>query len=61
MAEKIVVIPTYKEKENVSAILHSIFDLQQDFHVIVIDDGSPDWNSPNCERSATKIPGTIIY
>lgn len=42
MAEKIVVIPTYNEKENISAILHSIFDLQQDFHVIVIDDGSPD-------------------
>jgi dolichol-phosphate mannosyltransferase len=42
MAEKIVVIPTYNEKENISAILHTIFDLQQEFHVIVIDDGSPD-------------------
>src|SRR5678809_1543145 len=42
MAEKIVVIPTYNEKENISAILLSIFDLQQEFHVIVIDDGSPD-------------------
>jgi dolichol-phosphate mannosyltransferase len=40
--EKLVVIPTYNEKENISAILHAIFDLQQDFHVIVIDDGSPD-------------------
>jgi dolichol-phosphate mannosyltransferase len=40
--EKIVVIPTYKEKENISAILHAIFALQQDFHVIVIDDASPD-------------------
>jgi dolichol-phosphate mannosyltransferase len=42
MAEKIVVIPTYNEKENISAIMHTIFDLQQEFHVIVIDDGSPD-------------------
>jgi dolichol-phosphate mannosyltransferase len=42
MGEKIVVIPTYNEKENISAILHAIFKLQQDFHVIVIDDGSPD-------------------
>jgi len=40
--EKIVVIPTYNEKENISAILHAIFNLQQDFHVIVIDDASPD-------------------
>ena len=40
--EKIVVIPTFNEKENISNILHAIFNLQQDFHVIVIDDGSPD-------------------
>jgi len=40
--EKIVIIPTYNEKENISAILKAIFDLQQDFHVLVIDDGSPD-------------------
>jgi dolichol-phosphate mannosyltransferase len=40
--EKIVIIPTYNEKENISAILNSIFNLQQDFHVLVIDDGSPD-------------------
>jgi len=43
--EKIVIIPTYNEKENISAILHSIFNLQQDFHVMVIDDGSPDGTS----------------
>ena len=40
--EKIVIIPTYNEKENISLILHNIFDLHQDFHVMVIDDGSPD-------------------
>jgi dolichol-phosphate mannosyltransferase len=43
--EKIVIIPTYNEKENISAILHSIFNLHQDFHVMVIDDGSPDGTS----------------
>ena len=42
MPEKIVIIPTYNEKENIAAIIHSIFNLQQDFHVMVIDDGSPD-------------------
>lgn len=40
--EKIVIIPTYNEKENISNILHAVFGLQQDFHVLVIDDGSPD-------------------
>ncbi|MCU7550793.1 polyprenol monophosphomannose synthase [Chitinophagaceae bacterium LB-8] len=40
--EKLVIIPTYNEKENIEAILQAIFDLKQDFHVLVIDDGSPD-------------------
>lgn len=40
--EKLVVIPTYNEKENISNILHAIFNLNENFHVLVIDDGSPD-------------------
>lgn len=48
--EKLVIIPTYNEKENIEAILRAIFDLQQDFHVLVIDDGSPD-GTANIVRS----------
>jgi dolichol-phosphate mannosyltransferase len=40
--EKLVIIPTYNEKENIEAILKAVYSLQQDFHVLVIDDGSPD-------------------
>ncbi|MGE5521052.1 MAG: polyprenol monophosphomannose synthase [Candidatus Dadabacteria bacterium] len=40
--EKLVIIPTYNEKENIATILQAIWDLDQDFHVLVIDDGSPD-------------------
>ena len=40
--EKIVIIPTYNEKDNIANILQAIFSLQQQFHVLVIDDGSPD-------------------
>ena len=40
--EKLVIIPTYNEKENIEAILQAVFNLKQDFHVLVIDDGSPD-------------------
>jgi dolichol-phosphate mannosyltransferase len=40
--EKIVIIPTYNEKENIAAILAAVFGLQKGFHVLVIDDGSPD-------------------
>jgi len=40
--EKLVVIPTYNESENIANILHAIFNLNEGFHVLVIDDGSPD-------------------
>jgi dolichol-phosphate mannosyltransferase len=60
MAEKIVVIPTYNEKENISAILHSILDLQQDFHVIVIDDGSPDGTAQIVKDLQLKFPGQLF-
>lgn len=42
LLEKIVIIPTYNEKENIANILEAIFSLNQGFHVLVIDDGSPD-------------------
>lgn len=40
--KKIVLIPTYNEKENVTAILHAVLGLSSDFHVLIIDDNSPD-------------------
>lgn len=40
--EKIVIIPTYNESENIAAILTAVFSLNQHYHVLVIDDGSPD-------------------
>ncbi|WP_018612019.1 polyprenol monophosphomannose synthase [Segetibacter koreensis] len=40
--EKIVIIPTYNEKENIANILEAIFSLQLGYHVLIIDDSSPD-------------------
>jgi dolichol-phosphate mannosyltransferase len=40
--EKIAIIPTYNEKENIAAIVEAIFSLNQDYHVLIIDDSSPD-------------------
>ena len=40
--DKLVIIPTYNEKENVQNILEAVFELQGDFHVLIVDDGSPD-------------------
>ena len=41
-SDSIVIIPTYNEKENIEKIIHAIFSLEKRFHILVIDDGSPD-------------------
>ena len=40
--DKLVIIPTYNEKENIQAIINAVMELPLDFHVLIIDDGSPD-------------------
>lgn len=42
MSESIVLIPTYNEKENIEAIIRAVFALSVPFHILVIDDNSPD-------------------
>jgi dolichol-phosphate mannosyltransferase len=42
MSDSIVIIPTYNEKENIEAIVRAVFDLSHSFHILVVDDGSPD-------------------
>lgn len=41
-SDSIILIPTYNEKENIEKIIRVVFDLEKCFHVLVIDDGSPD-------------------
>lgn len=42
MDRKIVIIPTYNEKENIEAIIHKVLSLKGAYDILVIDDGSPD-------------------
>ena len=58
--EKLVVIPTYNEQENISNILHAIFDLNDDFHVLVVDDGSPDGTAQIVKNLQSKFPGQLF-
>ena len=41
-SDSIVIIPTYNEKENIEKIIRAIFSLEKSFHILVIDDASPD-------------------
>lgn len=40
--KKLIIIPTYKERENIARMLERILSLKQDYHILVVDDASPD-------------------
>lgn len=42
MDKKVVIIPTYNEKENIEKIIRKVFSLEGDYDILIIDDGSPD-------------------
>jgi dolichol-phosphate mannosyltransferase len=42
MVDSVVIIPTYNERENIEKIIRAVFSLEKTFHILIIDDGSPD-------------------
>ncbi|WP_315816356.1 glycosyltransferase [Paraflavitalea speifideaquila] len=58
--EKVVIIPTYNERENIALILDAIFALRQHFHVLVIDDGSPDGTAAIVKSLQSKYQGQLF-
>ena len=42
MSDSIVIIPTYNEKENIEKIIRKVFSFEKEFHILIVDDGSPD-------------------
>lgn len=42
MTNAIVIIPTYNERDNIRAIVHAVFGLPKEFHILIVDDNSPD-------------------
>ncbi|MBR5073630.1 MAG: polyprenol monophosphomannose synthase [Bacteroidales bacterium] len=56
MSDKLVVIPTYNEKENIEKITRKVFSLDGDFHILVVDDGSPDGTADIVKGLQTEFP-----
>ena len=50
MADSVVIIPTYNEKENIEKIIRAVFGLEKAFDILVIDDGSPDGTAAIVKR-----------
>ena len=54
MSDSLIIIPTYNEKENVAKMIRKVFSLDKVYHVLIVDDGSPDGTAAivkDCRRS----------
>lgn len=58
-ADSLVIIPTYNEKENISAIIDAVMKLPSGFHILVIDDGSPDGTADIVRERMADWPGRL--
>ena len=58
--EKLLIIPTYNERENVALLLKTVFELQESFHVLIIDDGSPDGTAEIVKNLFATYPGKLF-
>lgn len=59
MSDSLVVIPTYNEKENIEAILRKVFSLSHPFHVLIVDDGSPDGTAEIVQHMQGEYSGKL--
>jgi dolichol-phosphate mannosyltransferase len=50
MSDALVIIPTYNEKENIENIIAAVMGQEDDFHILIIDDGSPDGTADIVKR-----------
>ncbi len=57
--KRLVIIPTYNEKENAEAIIRKVFSLDVHFDVLIIDDGSPDGTAQIVKRLQAEFPDKL--
>lgn len=60
MSDSLVIIPTYNEKENVERMIRKVFSLSQPFHLLIVDDGSPDGTAAIVKRLMTEFPDRLF-
>jgi dolichol-phosphate mannosyltransferase len=60
MDTKIIIIPTYNEKENIERIIRKVFSLEGGYHILVIDDGSPDGTAGIVKELQTAFPDRLF-
>jgi dolichol-phosphate mannosyltransferase len=59
VSDSLVIIPTYNEKENVERMLRTVFALPKSFHVLIVDDGSPDGTAEIVKTLQSEFPSQL--
>lgn len=60
MSENLVIIPTYNEKENIEKIIRYVFNLPMEFHILIIEDNSPDGTADIVKRLMQEFPDRLF-
>ena len=60
MSDSLVIIPTFNEKENIEKMIHKVFSLSKKFHLLIIDDGSPDGTGEIIKRLQAHYTDTLF-
>jgi dolichol-phosphate mannosyltransferase len=60
VSDSIIIIPTYNEIENVDAMSRKVMSYEKDFHILYVDDNSPDGTAEKIEELQKEFPGRIF-
>lgn len=60
MNDGVVIIPTYNEIENIESIIRTVFSLQKPFHILIVDDNSPDHTADKVRRLQEEFPDRLF-
>ena len=59
-SDSIIIIPTYNEKENIENIIRAVFGLEKFFHILIIEDNSPDGTADIVKRLQKEFPDRLF-
>jgi len=60
LSDSIVIIPTYNERENIQRMIDTVFSLSKDFHLLIVDDSSPDGTVDIVRANQSKYPNRLF-
>jgi len=60
VSDSLVIIPTYNEKENIERIIRKVFSLSKDFHILIVEDNSPDGTADIVKSLMKEFPDLLF-